>query len=259
MIAPLPGGSAIHVGRRIFEWVTSIVPRRTPSGEVAQHTYDQPAERLNRYGAGPFCRFGFPADRPFGGVYLLTVDGQVAYVGECKNLSIRFGPLGYGHITARNCLRNGQSTNCRINAAILEECLAGRVVEVWFLRTRRRRRIEEDLRGLLQPPWNRQRDPRRTRAEGGGRQAPTAEGLRTALREMLDEAAAPGDAALRVRASDLQRRAGGRPGSDRRLAACCRVMHAEAGPGDAVLVSPPSGLGASLTIEYRLPRDKDHA
>ena len=36
---------------------------------------------------------------------------------------------------------------------------------------------------------------------------------------------------------------------------CCNVMYAEMVEGiDEVLSAPPSGQGASVTIEYRLPR-----
>jgi hypothetical protein len=252
----LSTGTKRDIGRHTFEWVTSIAPGRTPSGEVAQLAYDHPGARLNRYGTGPFCRFDFPKDRPFAGVYAITVEDQVTYVGECKNLSVRFGPLGYGHITARNCLANGQSTNCRVNALILEHCLAGRAVDVWFLRTRFRHRIEDELCGLLQPPWNRQLGPRRPGTGRGGKALPTTEDLRRALDEVFAEAAGRGEAAVKVNAGDLHRRAGGHLGSNLRLAACSRVLHAEAGDGDVVVNSPPSGQGASLTMEYRLPRSR---
>ncbi len=164
-----------------FEWVTSIRPRRDPSGAIAQQVYDQPGERLNRHGAGPFCRFDFPKNWSFAGVYSITVEEQVTYVGECKNLSVRFSPLGYGHITARNCLHNGQATNCRVNALILAQCLTGKSVDVWFLRSRKRHRIEEELCGLLQPPWNRPHGWRRrapARQSRGDTSVPSQEGSR---------------------------------------------------------------------------------
>jgi hypothetical protein len=246
-----------EIGGYTFERVTSICLLRTPSGEIVQHVYDQPGERLNRYGAGPFCRFNFPTDWPFAGVYAISVEDQVAYVGECKNLSVRFSPLGYGHITARNCLHNGQATNCRINALILKHCQAAKAVEVWFLYTRRRHRIEAELCGLLQPPWNRQLGsprPEPDKQSRGQKSMPTAKHFRIALRELFEEAAGRGDATVTVNAGDLHRRVGGYPASDHRMPTCCSVMHRAVGPGDLVIESPPSGRGASLTIEYRLPR-----
>ena len=246
------------IGKYAFEWVTSICPRRTPTGELAQQVYDQPGERLNRYGTGPFCRFDFPTNWPFAGVYGITVEDQVTYVGECKNLSIRFGPLGYGHITARNCLHDGQATNCRVNALILDQCLAAKAVDVWFLRTRSRHRIEDELCGLLRPPWNRQLGSRRPDPskpnKGDKTMMPTAEDFRRALQEVFVEAAKRGDTKVTVNAGDLHRRVGGYQGSNHRMATCSNVMHQEAGPADVVLESPPSGRGARLTIEYKLPR-----
>jgi len=255
-VSDTPASVKRDIGGRTFEWVTSISPRCTPAGEVVQQVYDQPGERLNRYGRGPFCRFDFPTDWVVAGVYAITVENQVMYVGECKHLSIRFGPLGYGHITARNCLHNGQVTNCRVNALILEQCLAAQAVDVWFLRTRKRHRIEEDLCVLLQPPWNRQigsgrRNPAK---ESLGKSVPAVADYRGALHELFAEAAARGDLTMTVTAGELHRRAGGSGGSDRRLATCCKVMAAEACAEDTVLKSPPSGQGASLTIEYRLAR-----
>jgi hypothetical protein len=35
---------------------------------------------------------------------------------------------------------------------------------------------------------------------------------------------------------------------------CCMVMEAEQQAGDRVVQRPPRGAGASLTIEYRIPR-----
>jgi hypothetical protein len=73
--------------------------------------------------------------------------------------------------TFRNCLHDGQVTNCRVNALILDQCLVAKAVDVWFLRTRNRHRIEDELLGLLQPSWNRQlgsRHPDPTRENDGG-------------------------------------------------------------------------------------------
>jgi len=44
---------------------------------------------LNRHASGPFCQFRIPCDLPFGGVYLIDVDGEIVYVGECLNLNLK--------------------------------------------------------------------------------------------------------------------------------------------------------------------------
>jgi hypothetical protein len=38
------------------------------------------------------------------------------------------------------------------------------------------------------------------------------------------------------------------------LPVCCQIMYREQQPGDRVLEAPPKGPGATLSIEYRLPR-----
>ncbi|WP_421580101.1 hypothetical protein [Shinella sp. M31] len=71
------------------------------------------------------------------------------------------------------------------------------------------------------------------------------------IRELL--ASAKGDT-LTLNAGDIHRDIGGYPGYNHRMPQCCKVMYAEMREGDRVVSAPPKGLGASLTIEYRLPR-----
>jgi hypothetical protein len=110
--------------------------------------------RLNRYGGGPFCRFHVPSTFPVPGVYALAVSGEVCYIGECDNLSRRFGPSGYGAIQPRNCFVGGQSTNCKINNLVLRSANAGRITDLWFYQTADRKQVEAKLISQLQPPWN---------------------------------------------------------------------------------------------------------
>lgn len=108
---------------------------------------------LNRYDGGPFCKFNVPKNMPFQGVYLLTVSGAVRYVGECENVSQRFGPQGYGSIQPRNCFVGGQATNCKINNLILQNCRLARDVELWFHKTDDRKRTEAHLIQEISPEW----------------------------------------------------------------------------------------------------------
>jgi len=59
-----------------------------------------------------------------------------------------------------------------------------------------------------------------------------------------------------VRAGDLHRKVGGYPGPSHRMPVCCHVMLKNMQLGDEVLYKPPSGMGASLTIRYLLPRNQ---
>jgi hypothetical protein len=38
------------------------------------------------------------------------------------------------------------------------------------------------------------------------------------------------------------------------MPSCCEAMYAEKRTGDVIIARPPEGMGASLTIRYKLPR-----
>jgi hypothetical protein len=83
----------------------------------------------------------------------------------------------------------------------------------------------------------------------------TADVFRAALAGELDGASRAGQASLRMRAGHLHGVVGGYPGRrTHRMPLCCEVMKKAMATGDKVVESPPSGQGASLTIEYVLPR-----
>jgi hypothetical protein len=74
------------------------------------------------------------------------------------------------------------------------------------------------------------------------------------LRTKFREAATRGAMSVRLNSGDLHRELGGYPGTKHAMPTCCIVMHEATKQGDTVISSPPSGRGATLTIEYRLPR-----
>lgn len=82
----------------------------------------------------------------------------------------------------------------------------------------------------------------------------TVDVFRGALAREFDQATVAGRDSLQIRAGDLHGSVGGYPDRDNRMPLCCRAMKAAMGPGDKIVESPPSGQGASLTIEYRFPR-----
>jgi len=109
---------------------------------------------LNTYGAGPFCKFKIRNGSPACGVYVLTVDDQIRYVGESANLSTRFN-YGYGNISPKNCFKGGQATNCRLNSMIYAAAASGQRVGLWFFQTADYKSVEKSLRSALNPVWNR--------------------------------------------------------------------------------------------------------
>ena len=113
--------------------------------------------RLNRYGAGPFCRFTVQDLPRTSGVYALTIDGVLAYVGLAKDLAQRWGPQGYANISPRACYVGGQSTNCKVNNRILISTRNGKRIDLWIHETFEPETVEARLIHELSPPWNDQR------------------------------------------------------------------------------------------------------
>lgn len=109
---------------------------------------------LNRHGAGPFCRLSVWGLPPRPGVYAVTVAGALVYVGIANDLRERWGARGYGRIQPRNCFRGGQSTNCKVNHAILTAAREGREIRLWTHETISLRPVEEMLIARFDPPWN---------------------------------------------------------------------------------------------------------
>jgi hypothetical protein len=149
----------MKLGDYEFEYVCDIEPERETDGALRKH---MPQDRyqnarnlpLNRYGAGPFCKFRIPNRFRVRGVYVLTVDGAPQYVGECANLSARFN-AGYGNISPKNCFKGGQETNCRLNNLLYAGLLAGQRISLWFFRTNDYKSVEAAMRRTLNPTWNR--------------------------------------------------------------------------------------------------------
>ena len=75
-----------------------------------------------------------------------------------------------------------------------------------------------------------------------------------ALQEIFAAAEKQGKSKIAVNSGLLHRRVGGYPGSHHRMPTCCSAMRAAMRHGDIITASPPKGNGASLTIEYQLPR-----
>lgn len=109
---------------------------------------------LNNYGSGPFCKFSIPSSYPVSGVYIISVDDEPLYVGECASLSARFN-AGYGNISPKNCFVGGQQTNCRVNSLIFAAAETGSSIALWFCPTDDYKVMEAALRSALRLTWNR--------------------------------------------------------------------------------------------------------
>ena len=142
-----------------FGHVCEIIPNLDNEGNAVeifpQSQYENKKNLgLNKYGKGPFCKFTI--DRKYAGktgVYLILVNDKIQYVGECDDFFKRFG-MGYGNISPRNCFEGGQSTNCRINSDILSLFKLKKSIQLYFLETKNRFKIEHELIINQSPVWN---------------------------------------------------------------------------------------------------------
>ena len=141
-----------------FAHVAELRPKRDAASEILtdlpQMRYAKAAgSPLHAYGKGPFCKFTIPWSLSAAGVYVITANDRVLYVGECRHLAQRFN-MGYGTIQPRNCFQGGQATNCKVNHRILGLARQGATPALWFREEVDRKRVESELLRLLDPPWN---------------------------------------------------------------------------------------------------------
>ncbi|MDR0551769.1 MAG: hypothetical protein LBG72_07095 [Spirochaetaceae bacterium] len=77
------------------------------------------------------------------------------------------------------------------------------------------------------------------------------------LQKIFVEAEQKGLESIEVNSGDLHRRIGGYPGPNHCMPSCCSAMRKMMETGDSVSHSPQKGKGASLTIKYQLPRERN--
>ena len=151
--------SELKINNLSFSHVCKITPQLDSSQNILeflpQDRYENKKNlKLNKYGKGPFCKFTI--DRKYlnkTGVYILTVENEIKYVGECDDLFKRYG-MGYGNISPRNCFEGGQMTNCRLNSKILSSIKENNSVNLYFLETKDRFKIEHELITSQNSLWN---------------------------------------------------------------------------------------------------------
>lgn len=142
-----------------FEFVQRLLPVLDSEGRIQeffpQESYSGKSKHsLHRYGEGAFCRFSIhPKWSKVSGVYAFFIDDDLAYIGQCIDFAGRIN-LGYGHISPRNCYMGGQSTNCKMNKAVLHVVKEGSVVDLYFHPTSHYDEVELKLIEHLKPPLN---------------------------------------------------------------------------------------------------------
>jgi hypothetical protein len=83
---------------------------------------------------------------------------------------------------------------------------------------------------------------------------PKRQDFETELQRRFTAAVAAGRSSIRIVSGELHTGVGGHPGQNHRMPLCCQGMKNATREGDVVLQSPPSGQGATLIVQYRLPR-----
>ncbi|MCZ8137772.1 MAG: HNH endonuclease [Armatimonadota bacterium] len=84
--------------------------------------------------------------------------------------------------------------------------------------------------------------------------APSTEDFRQAILEILERAEKSGMTSVSIRSGDLHRELGGYPEGPHNMPGCCGAMRSLMQLGDKEIQAPPKGKGATLVIQYRLPR-----
>ena len=140
-----------------FEYVCEII-LDVKNGDIYRYNpknkYNNENEiELNKYGNNMFCKFKIPSHIKSEGVYCITSDSEIVYIGECINLSKRYNS-GYGNISPRNCYKGGQSTNCKVNSNILINIEKGNRISLFFFKTKERHKVELEVINEINPKWN---------------------------------------------------------------------------------------------------------
>lgn len=88
------------------------------------------------------------------GLYLYCVDGQVKYIGRCKDSFGKRINQGYGKIHPKNCYIDGQSTNCHLNNLVTVNKEKTSFYVCPLIDDNEITSLEEELIKKYQPEWN---------------------------------------------------------------------------------------------------------
>jgi len=88
------------------------------------------------------------------GLYLYSIDGQVKYVGRCKDSFGKRINAGYGKIHPKNCYIDGQSTNCHLNNLVTSNKASTSFYVCKLEDNNEITELEAELIRKYQPEWN---------------------------------------------------------------------------------------------------------
>ncbi|WP_164669906.1 hypothetical protein [Virgibacillus doumboii] len=113
-------------------------------------------EFLNKNGDLNYSRFYIDDEQLLNkkGLYAYTVNGEIKYIGRCRDNFKKRINNGYGKIHPKNCFIDGQSTNCHLNYLITKN---KENIELYVYELENNdeiEKIEKDAILELQPIWN---------------------------------------------------------------------------------------------------------
>lgn len=88
------------------------------------------------------------------GVYCFYLDGELKYIGRCRDMMKKCINNGYGKITPTNCFKHGQSTNCKVNALITKYGQRVTLKLIPMKSIKKIEKLEKRLIRILKPEWN---------------------------------------------------------------------------------------------------------
>jgi hypothetical protein len=134
------------------------LPQRLGVFLIALKQADDPfyLEFLNRYGDGCYCVFHIkdPKVLKLKGLYCYTVGQVIKYIGKSTDSFGKRINQGYGRIHPKNCCRDGQSTNCHLNALIATNVDGVSLFVCPMVDDAEIDTIEAALIAKLNPEWN---------------------------------------------------------------------------------------------------------
>lgn len=112
---------------------------------------------LNKNGSDPFCVFKLcnPLVYNLKGLYIYLLDGELKYIGRCRDSFYQRFNINYGKISPLNCYKEGQSTNTHMNSLMnryknrisIYVCPITDINEIT--------EMEKQLISMYKPEWNR--------------------------------------------------------------------------------------------------------
>jgi hypothetical protein len=111
---------------------------------------------LNERGDNEFCDFSIAKSKISNakGVYCFTIGETIKYFGRSHDPFEKRINQGYGHISPKNCYKDGQSTNCRINSIIAKNYSAVSFNVCPIENDFEIDRLEKLLISSFKPEWN---------------------------------------------------------------------------------------------------------